>query len=327
MVRLDSGMGGGGVTISSNLESFAGRRVVDFAPDNAAAVGDPAALAWRLRLESYGDDRRSFDELFDQFLETVAADRVEALVMGTWAAEMYDVSAEAVVRRLSADAARLPRLRSLFLGDITFEEFEISWIRQTDVTPLLLAFPRLERLRVRGADGLALRPVRHEQLLELAFETGGLPAEVARAVGGCDLPRLEHLELWLGTPDYGGDVGVGDLTEILAGARFPRLRYLGLCNAEIADQVAAALATAPVVAQLEVLDLSMGVLTDQGATALLTGQPLSQLRRLDLHHHYLSDELAGRLRQQLTAAGVEVDLSEQEDAGEDDEDRYVAVGE
>jgi hypothetical protein len=247
--------------------------------------------------------------------------------VGTWAAEMYDVSAEMVVRRLGADVARLPRLRSLFLGDITFEEFEISWIRQTDVTPLLLAFPGLERLRVRGADGLALRPVRHDQLVELALETGGLPAEVARAVGGCDLPRLEHLELWLGTPDYGGDVGVGDLTEILAGARFPRLRYLGLRNAEIADQVAAALATAPVVAQLEVLDLSMGVLTDQGATALLTGQPLTHLRRLDLHHHYLSEELAGRLRQQLTAAGVEVDLSEQEDAGEDDEDRYVAVGE
>jgi hypothetical protein len=314
------------MTISSNLESFAGRRVVDFAPDNAAE-GDPTAVAWRLRLESYGDDRRSFDELFDQFLGTVAPDRVEALVLGTWAAEMYDVSAAVVVDRLCADAARLPRLRSLFLGDITFEEFEISWIRQTDVTPLLLAFPGLERLRVRGADGLALRPVHHDQLVELALETGGLPAEVARAVGGCDLPRLEHLELWLGTPDYGGDVGVGDLTEILAGARFPRLRYLGLRNAEIADQVAAALATAPVVAQLEVLDLSMGVLTDQGATALLTGQPLTHLRRLDLHHHYLSDELAGRLRQQLTAAGVEVDLSEREDAGADDEDRYVAVGE
>jgi hypothetical protein len=129
------------MTISSNLESFAGRRVVDFAPDDAAAVGDPAAVAWRLRLESYGDDHRSFDELFDQFLAAVALDRVEALVVGTWAAEMYDVSAEMVVRRLGADVARLPRLRSLFLGDITFEEFEISWIRQTDVTPLLLAFP------------------------------------------------------------------------------------------------------------------------------------------------------------------------------------------
>ncbi|HTF60641.1 MAG TPA: leucine-rich repeat domain-containing protein, partial [Actinomycetes bacterium] len=192
------------MTISSNLESFAGRRVVDFAPDSAPAVGDPAAVAWRLRLESYGDDRRSFDELFDQFLDTMAPDRVEALVVGTWAAEMYDVTAEVVVRRLCAEVARLPHLRSLFLGDITFEEFEISWIRQTEVTPLLLAFSGLERLRVRGADGLALRPVRHDQLVELAFETGGLPAEVARAVGGCDLPRLEHLELWLGTPDYGG---------------------------------------------------------------------------------------------------------------------------
>jgi hypothetical protein len=311
------------MTISSNLEAFAGRRVVEFDPASAASVPDPAAVAWRLRLESYSDDDRSFDELFDQFLGTVASDRVEALVVGTWAADMYDVSAEVVVRRLCADTARLPRLRSLFLGDITSEEFEISWIKQTDMTPLLGAFPALERLRVRGGDGLVLRPVRHDRLVELAFEAGGLPAEVVRAVGGCDLPRLEHLELWLGTPNYGGDTRVDDLTEILAGARFPRLRQLGLRNAEIADQVAAALAAAPVIARLEVLDLSMGVLTDHGATALLTGQPLTHLRRLDLHHHYLTEELAGWLRQQLAPAGVEVDLSEQET----DEDRYVAVGE
>jgi hypothetical protein len=119
----------------------------------------------------------------------------------------------------------------------------------------------------------------------------------------------------------------GEVSQLMLAGRVPRLRYLGLRNAEIADQLAAALATAPVVAQLEVLDLSMGVLTDQGATALLTGQPLTHLRQLDLHHHYLSDELAGRLRQQVTSAGVEVDLSEREDPGEDNEERYVAVGE
>jgi hypothetical protein len=326
MVRADSRNEAAAMTINSNLETFAGRRVLEFTPEDAAGLPDPAAVAWRLRLESYGDDQRSFDELFEQFLQTVAPDRVDALVIGTWAAEMHDASAAVVVRRLCADAARLPRLRSLFLGDITFEEFEISWIRQTDVTPLLEAFPALERLRVRGGDELVLRPTGHDRLVELAFEAGGLPAAVVHTVGGCDLPRLEHLELWLGTPDYGGDATVGDLTEILAGARFPRLRYLGLRDAEIADEVAAALATAPVVAQLEVLDLSMGVVTDRGATALLTGQPLTHLRRLDLHHHFLSDELAGRLRQQLTPAGVEVDLSEQA-PGEDDEDRYVAVGE
>jgi hypothetical protein len=312
------------VTINSNLETFAGLRVRDFAPDDGGAPG-PEPVAWRLRL-GYGDDR-SFDELFEQFLAAVPPERVEALVVGTWAAEMYDATAVVVVRRLCADAARLSGLRSLFLGDITYEESEISWINQSDVTPLLEAFPALERLGVRGGEGLVLRPARHECLVELAFEAGGLPAEVVRAVGGCDLPRLECLELWLGTPDYGGDAAVGDLTEILAGGRLPSLRRLGLRNAQIADQVAAALATAPVVGRLEALDLSMGMLSDEGATELLTGQPLTHLRRLDLHHHYLTDELIERLRRQLEPAGVEVDLSGQEASGEDGEDRYVAVGE
>ncbi|GAA4600549.1 hypothetical protein GCM10023195_00170 [Actinoallomurus liliacearum] len=38
------------------------------------------------------------------------------------------------------------------------------------------------------------------------------------------------------------------------------------------------MASAPVVARLEVLDLSMGTLSDDGATALLSGQPLTHLK-------------------------------------------------
>ena len=80
-----------------------------------------------------------------------------------------------------------------------------------------------------------------------------------------------------------------DLAPILAGARLPALKHLGLRDAEIADEVAAALAGAPVVARLETLDLSLGTLSDAGAAALLAGQPLTHLRKLDLHHHFLSD--------------------------------------
>jgi hypothetical protein len=90
--------------------------------------------------------------------------------------------------------------------------------------------------------------------------------------------------------------------------------------------VAAALAAAPIVARLEVLDLSMGMLTDAGATALLTGQPLTHLRKLDLHHHFLSEPVMQRLRDELTEAGVEVDLSEAGDP-EDEDERYIAVSE
>jgi hypothetical protein len=218
----------------------------------------------------------------------------------------------------------LTNLRALFLGEMTSEECEISWIQQSDVTPLLRAFPRLEVLRVRGGTGLALEPVRHESLRELAFETGGLPGAVARAVGACDLPALRHLELWLGVDEYGGDATVEDLAGVLAGTGLPQLRSLGLMDAEIADLAAEALASAPVVARLERLDLSMGILSDVGALALLGGQPLTHLRALDLSHHYLSEEMSAAMVERLV--GVEVDIRDRQ-VPDEDGDRYVAVDE
>jgi len=176
---------------------------------------------------------------------------------------------------------------------------------------------------VRGTEELDLDPVRHTSLRELAFESGGLPAGIVRLVTECDLPALEHLELWLGVSFYGGDTEPADLAPILAGTRYPVLRHLGLRNAEIADQVAAALAGAPVVARLEALDLSLGILGDDGAEALLAGQPLTHLRRLDLHHHFLSDAMMARLRADLP--GVDVDLSER--LREEPDQRYTAVSE
>ncbi|GLY24951.1 hypothetical protein [Micromonospora sp. NBRC 101691] len=56
-----------------------------------------------------------------------------------------------------------------------------------------------------------------------------------------ELPALTDLELWIGTPDYGGDTEVADLAPLLAGERFPALRRLGLRNAEIADALVTAL--------------------------------------------------------------------------------------
>jgi len=120
---------------------------------------------------------------------------------------------------------------------------------------------------------------------------------------------------------------VPDLAPILAGANLPALTYLGLRDSEIADQVAAAVASAPVVARLHILDLSLGTLSDVGAAALLTGQPLTHLRKLDLHHHFLTEEMAERVRAELESAGVEVDLSEAELDASSPEERFIAVSE
>jgi len=320
------------MTIDRKTRKFTGLPVVNFSKDlvnvstDPADVSkdtrtdvDPSTVAWRLS----GDYERpkEFVESFTRLLETVPADKIEALIFGNWG----EASERTCPAQLLVDAAdRLVNLRGIFLGDMTSEDCEISWIQQDDVTPLLRAYPRLQTLRVRGAEGLELEPLRHEALRKLVFESGGLGADVVRAVGECDLPELEHLELWLGTSDYGGDANVEDLGAILAGVRLPKLRRLGLRDAEIVDLVAAALAAAPVVARLEKLDLSMGILTDAGAEALLAGQPLTHLGRLNLRHHYLSEGMVRRLVAELP--GVKVNVGDRQSA-KGDERRYVAVSE
>ncbi|MER7506119.1 STM4015 family protein [Nonomuraea pusilla] len=292
------------------LREYAGLPVTQLLPEDVreGLPADHAAVAWRLSASEDGDDHDSIAESFEEFFADVDTERVRAIVVGAWE-DSYDTASDQIVRILTENAGRLPALRSLFLGAIHAEEAEISWIAQSDVTPLLEAYPRLERLEVRGGSGLRLSPVTHEALRVLRLETGGLPGEVTRAVGASTLPELEHLELWLGVESYGGTTTVADLEPILSGARLPRLRHLGLQDSEIQDEIAAAVAYAPVVARLESLSLSMGTLGDAGAEALLAGQPLTHLRRLDLHHHFLSDPMARRLSDALS--GVEIDLSGQ----------------
>jgi hypothetical protein len=317
--------------VNDHLDELHCLPVFDFPA--AGAQGElPAAgaVAWRLSVEVYEADRpETFEQMWQRFLETVDPAGVRALVIGQWE-EAYEEDSGRLIELITEARDRLTGLVAVFVGDMVSEECEISWIMQSDVTRLLEAFPGLEELGVRGGAQLVFPPVRHERLRTLAFETGGLPAQVVQGVVASELPALEYLELWLGVEEYGGDATVADLAPLLAGGRFPRLRHLGLQNSELQDEIAAAVAAAPVVAQLSSLSLSMGVLSDAGAEALLSGQPLTHLEQLDLHHHFLSDPMVKRVKEALEPSGVEVDLSGQEEPElweEDEEWRYVAVSE
>ncbi|MEU4423222.1 STM4015 family protein [Actinoplanes sp. NPDC024001] len=306
------------MTINEHVTTFAGLPIVAW--DAAESPADPAAVAWRVSVDDSEAEDDEFAEALEALLKRCGPGGPTALIAGDWGSSYerafpFDV--------LVDNAGRLGALRSLFIGEMTFEECEISWIQQGDITAVLAAFPALEHLWVRGADGLELKPVRHEALRELVLQSGGLPAEAVRAVGASDLPNLTHLELWLGVDEYGGDARADDLAPILAGRSLPALTRLGLRNAEIADEVAAAVAAAPVVARLTELDLSMGALGDTGVEALLTGQPLTHLTRLDLSHHFISPELTQRLTDELP--GVDVDVSDRQK--EEEWGRYTAVAE
>ncbi|MEV6434613.1 STM4015 family protein [Streptomyces anulatus] len=313
---------------AQHLHEFGGLPVADF--QHTTDKGSwPAAdtVAWRVSVDPYDDDR-PWEEEFADFLDKVDPSCVRALIIGQWG-EAYEENSSVPIDLVIAAADRLTSLEAVFVGDLEAEQAEITWIQQSDVTALLTAFPALAELGARGGSDLVFPPTKHERLRALTIQAGGLPSEVVRGVLDSELPALERLDLWLGVSAYEGDTNVAGLAPLLSGTRFPRLNHLGVRNSEVQNEIASAVASAPVVAQLRALDLSNGTLGDEGAAALLEGQPLTHLELLDLHHHFLTDAMAERVRSALEPHGVRVDLSEKCEPWGDRgaEGRYTAVSE
>ncbi|MEV6164979.1 STM4015 family protein [Streptomyces sp. NPDC052052] len=318
------------MSIVDQLHELLGLPAIDFPHTTEEAPVQAAdAVAWRISVDPYDDDSdATWEEAFRIFLERVRPDGVRALIIGQWG-ESYEETSSYPIDLVVAAADRLTSLEAVFVGDIAQEQAEISWIEQSDVTALLAAYPGLLELGVRGGTGLEFPPTKHERLRSLTIESGGLPVGAIRGVLESELPALERLDLWLGVSAYGGDADVADLAPLLSGSRFPRLHHLGLRNSELQNEIATAVASAPVVAQLRVLDLSHGTLGDEGAAALLDGQPLTHLERLDLHHHFMTEPMERRIAQAVGSHGVRVDVSERNEpwGGRGAEGRYTAVAE
>ena len=290
--------------------------------NSPVTAGQVANVCFRLAVDGYGSDL-TFAELFERFVSNPAVAETEALVIGAWGDTQE--GSEEVVRLLAGAHKSLPKLKSLFLGDIIGEECELSWIVQSDLGPLFTAWPGLEHFGVRGSGGLDFGgPLRMASLQTLIVETGGMPLNIFRQATEGDLPALQHLELWLGTENYGGEVRAAHLTELLSGKKFPALVHLGLRNSDVQDGVAIAVAKSPLLERIKSLDLSMGTLGDDGGQALLDSPEARRLEALDLHYHYMSDEMVEKLQAAFPFANLDRGDAE-EDA--DPDDRYVAVGE
>lgn len=314
------------MSVYEHVTKFAGKPVKDWESQSGIEDPEDACYALRLSYEEAEEGRRWTDK-FAAFLDDPSSSRISGIVIGDWGLlnSAMDQTSAFVVEALVAARDRLPNLRAIFFGDVISEECEISWIRQSDVSPLFAAYSQLDHFCVRGADGLSLGALKHDRLRSLIIQSGGLGANVVREVVAADLPELEHLELWLGTGEYGGDTTIADLAPILDGKLFPKLKYLGLRNSEIVDEIARAVASALALERIRVLDLSLGTLTDEGAAALLASPAIARLEKLDVHHHFCSEEVTAELQ----SLGIEVDSSEREepDVYDDEVWRYVAVSE
>ncbi|WNS41181.1 STM4015 family protein [Paenibacillus sp. MMS20-IR301] len=271
--------------------------------------------------DEFEEGKRIVEEI-ERLSSSPEAGELTSLTIGDWG-QAYETSSEEVVQALVKHSASFPALRSLFIGEMSYEECEISWINQTDLSPLLPAYPELQSLTIQGGTDLRLSGLQHDKLEELIIITGGLSRNVLADIAAAALPNLQKLELYLGVDEYGFDGGLEDLLPLIEPGKFPKLTYLGLKNSEIQDEIAAALADAPILDQLETLDLSLGTLSDTGAEALLASGRIQGLKLLNLSRHYMSDEMMLRLKN----SGLPADVSDQQTSDDEDDWRYPSITE
>jgi hypothetical protein len=313
------------MTISDHLTHFSGLPVFNHT-DQQTLKTSPASVAHRLAIDwDAHESGTTMEEVLAEFVAQDWCPEVEALIIGDWGGTGQGDDSEPVVEALVSSRERLKSLKALFLGEMTGEESEISWINQTDVSPILEAYPQLEVFYIRGGEGLSLGRPRHQKLRELEIQTGGLPSNVVQEITQADLPSLERLVLWLGDDGYGNDVTTDDLRNLVTSGPVQNLRYLGLMDDCRADETAKLLAEIGIPKSVETLDLSLGVLGDEGARALANSNWITSLKKLDISHHYVSPEVV----EQLKTLVPEVDDSEccEPHVYNNEENRYVAVSE
>ncbi|MFE5320862.1 STM4015 family protein [Paenibacillus sp. NPDC056579] len=261
-------------------------------------------------------------ELIEELAAKEECLQVESLIIGDWGGAYENDSSE-IVDALVRLKDRFPQLRSLFIGDMSYEECEVSWINQSNLGPILTAYPELTSLTIKGSTGLSLDPAHHDKLEELTIICGGLGTDVITSISEGSFRSLKKLELYLGVEEYGFDGSLEDVLPLIEPGKFPQLTYLGLKDSEIQDEIAIALADAPILDQLHTLDLSMGTLSDKGAEALIQSERVKKLELLDLSYHYMSDEMMNRWEQ----SGLNVNISDQQDSDDDEDYRYPSLTE
>jgi uncharacterized protein (TIGR02996 family) len=165
-------------------------------------------------------------------------------------------------------------LEELVIGDFTDERNELAYSSAGNLCPVINALPALTRLRVRAGTVRFESQLKHPVLRELAIETVDLPDPMREKLFAARLPALETLEL---------DAPKADWLSVLQRSpnAFPALRRLTLRHTRRTGELLESLLHSPLLARLQVLELTDGDLTD-AAMLSVQADRIAHLRRLDL---------------------------------------------
>lgn len=272
--------------------------------------------------DDYEDGNKDATTMLEEIMKDSELSNLEEIVIGCWG-ECWDAQEDGVqvlIDGMIANKEKFSHIKSLFVGDMDFDECEVSWIIQADYSKLWEAMPQLEKLVIKGSTGLELGEIKHASLQHLEIICGGLPKEVIGAIEKAKLPSLETLLLYIGIEDYGFDGDINTIKDLLEKSDFPKLSYLGITDSEIQDEITEAVLESKYISQIDTLDLSMGSLTDKGGQLLLEKLPVyKNIKALNLEYHFMSDEMMDKLDK---LDDVDVNMPDQQEADEYDGEVY-----
>ncbi len=275
------------------------------------------------------DDKGGLDKVAREFLALPFAQFIEALRFGL--AGYSDQNDWRPTLEAVLASPRGPAIRELRFDDYTSEDSEISWTPFGDFSGV---WPRLAELRVltiRSGAGGTLGAIELPELTKFVRESGGLSGAELAAISNARWPALEHLEIWTGAQGYGAEGTVDSLRRILDAKGLPALAHLGIVNCQFSDSLIPALAESKIVRQLRTLDLSKGVMAEQAASALVrNARTFAHLTSIDVSENLLTEtellELRAALPHVISRSQRDYDRDDNND-GDGEDDRYVAVGE
>lgn len=268
--------------------------------------------------EDYNEGDKSVNTMVPDILADEEFAQIDELIVGCWG-EAWEDSCQAVIDGIIENKEKFAHIKSLFMGDMDYEQCEVSWIIQGNYSKLWEALPNLKELTIKGSTGLELGEIAHENLEKLEIICGGLGSDVIEQIMNAKLPNLKKLNLYLGSDGYGFDGDEKTIENLLKNSDFPKLEYLGINDSEIQDEVTKVVLNSKYMSQISTLDLSNGTLSDEGGLLLLEALPkYPNIKTVDLHFHYLSDGLMKKLGK----LPIDIDMDEQNEADEDDGEVY-----
>lgn len=102
--------------------------------------------------------------------------------------------------------------------------------------------------------------------------------------------------------------------------RFPKLKYLGIKNSEIQDEICNEIFKSNILEGLEVLDMSYGTLSNKGADIIIENiDKLKNLKEFNIEYNFISEDLLMKLENKLEKLNIKY-LTSQEDVYDMDEE-------